>query len=422
MLSSPSTKWLWITLHDPLPAINGQYIYSDGLMRAVAATGTKIDAIAIAREDGLHRDGEEDGGISWRLAPVEERGHWERAFSALPWSAFRWATPGMHAAVEKALGETAYDVVVLDSICVGWALDLIEARRTGGTKPAILHIAHNHERTVARRMRAQERRPLQWLAKTLEVLKVAALEKKLFTCSDVATSNTPEDRAQFQSEYPESHIELLRPSYDGPRVPMRAIDADTARRAVIVGSFDWQAKRVSLEDFLRAAAPVFEQERIELQVVGNAEEGYLSGLRAQYPSVAFTGRVDDVKVYLKDARVALVPDYFGGFKLKSLDYVFHRVPIFGLDGAVPGLPLTDGTSVRLFPDHAALAQGVVERIDDFPTLNRQHEAAYGACESAFDLQAIGEGLVKGVRLDSETAGADVTPSRAPEATSLLAAS
>jgi glycosyltransferase involved in cell wall biosynthesis len=96
------------------------------------------------------------------------------------------------------------------------------------------------------------------------------------------------------------------------------------------------------------------------------------------------------------ARVALVPDELGGFKLKGLDYVFNRLPIMAMNVALPGMPLEDGLSVGLFDSHQALAEGVVALIDDFDTLNRRQREAYAACALRFDWRRIGQHLVDSV--------------------------
>jgi hypothetical protein len=93
------------------------------------------------------------------------------------------------------------------------------------------------------------------------------------------------------------------------------------------------------------------------------------------------------------ARIALVPDLLGGFKLKGLDYVFNRVPILAMRVALPGMPLEDGRSVGLFDSHQALVEGVVSLIDDFATLNRRQAAAFAACANRFDWNRIGEHLL-----------------------------
>jgi len=162
---------------------------------------------------------------------------------------------------------------------------------------------------------------------------------------------------------------------------------------VIVGSFDWPPKRISLERFLTAATPVLAAAGIELQLVGETEPDYLASLRQRFRSVRFEGRVDDVRPYMANARVALVPDELGGFKLKGLDYVFNRLPVLAMRVALPGMPLEDGQSVGLFDSHRALAEGVVAVIDDVETLDRRQRAAFEACTMRFDWQRIGRHLI-----------------------------
>ena len=127
---------------------------------------------------------------------------------------------------------------------------------------------------------------------------------------------------------------------------------------------------------------------IELQIVGEVEAGYVADLRRRFPSVDFVGRVADVRPYMQGARVALVPDLLGGFKLKGLDYVFNRLPILSMRIALPGMPLEEERSVGLFDSHSALAEGVVALIDDFPSLNARQELAYAACADRFDWDRI----------------------------------
>jgi polysaccharide biosynthesis protein PslH len=134
-----------------------------------------------------------------------------------------------------------------------------------------------------------------------------------------------------------------------------------------------------------------------LQMVGEVEPGYLASLRARYPSVTFVGRVDDVRPYMAAARIALVPDLLGGFKLKGLDYVFNRIPILAMRVALPGMPLEDGRSIGLFDSHEALVAGLVALIDDFDALNRRQMMAFDACAARFDWHRIGQGLLGDLR-------------------------
>jgi glycosyltransferase involved in cell wall biosynthesis len=386
-------KCLWLTLADPEPRANGQYIYSGGLIDALAAAGATLTVAALARETATRTATPK---IVWRLAQQTSQASVGMLLSSWPQVSSRSRSPGLRRTLAACLAES-WDAIVFDSIAIGWALDDVLLYRQRNPDTALVYLSHNHEQSVARHIAADKDGNLpRRLLRGVDALKVKRLERRLLRHADLVTANTPEDVEKFASDPHAPSVALLRPGYGGSH-SQREIDASLPRRAVIVGSFDWLPKRISLEAFLAAAVPIFEQAKIDLQIVGQAEAGYLARLAAQYPTVDFTGGVPDIRPYLAEARIALVPDLLGGFKLKTLDYVFHRVPIFAMQGAVPGTPLVSGISVRDYTTHAALVQGVADMIDDIPALNAQQAAAYAACDRVFDWGEIGSFLLHVLR-------------------------
>ena len=387
---------LWITLADPKPATNGQLIYSEGLIEAARAAGAALTVVGLARTEkpDLPTD---QAGLAWRLGEEIRWPRWRRALRTLPEVAQRGASASMSRTLAAALAERAWDAIVFDSICAAWALPAVLNYQAKQASPArLVYLAHNHEITVARRI-AGAARGARRLYREWDALKLAHLERQLMARCDLVTSNTPDDTRTFAAQAAPTPVILLPPGYGGCRVAERTIDPSIPRRALIVGSFDWSPKRISLERFLGQAVPVLAAAGIELQLVGETEPDYLASLRRRFPAVRFEGRVDDVRPYLASARLALVPDELGGFKLKGLDYVFNRMPVLAMRVALPGMPLEDGLSVGLFDSHRALAAGVVELIDDFAALNRRQREAYDACAMRFDWPRIGRHLVDTIR-------------------------
>lgn len=382
---------LWLTLADPDPATNGQYLYSSGLIRALAGTGASITVLGLSRPDSTPRHNSR--ALSWHLAEVTPVSKWAGLASRLPQIALRSRTRGLQQLVMGSLAKGRWETIVFDSISVGWALDaVLRYGERHPRRPTLVYLSHNHERTVADHIARHDPVWTTRQMKRFDAGKVAWLERRLVQAADLVTANTPEDAERFAAERPGRAVSLLLPGYDGPRVRQRQIHSDLPRRAVVVGSFDWLPKRISLEAFLDQAAPVFAAAGIELQIVGQAETGYLDGLRSRYPSVDFTGRVEDVRPYMAKARMALVPDQLGGFKLKGLDYVFNRLPVLAMAGALPGMPLKDGESIRYADSHAALTQLAATLMDDVVALEAQQQAAYTACAAQFDWPAIGRRL------------------------------
>jgi glycosyltransferase involved in cell wall biosynthesis len=213
---------------------------------------------------------------------------------------------------------------------------------------------------------------------------------------DFVTAITPEDLQLYRRRC-NKPMGVLTPGYRGRRVLERKISAELPRRAVIVGSYDWIAKRMNLEEFVGVADPLFAEQGVELQAVGSAEERFLNRLRQKTTATCFTGTVPDVTRYIDEARIAIVPERNGGgFKLKVLEYVFNRIPVFALSGSFAGVPLIHNDSVMLFPDHAALAHGVLEAIDDVERLNRLQDRAYMACRDRFDWASRGRQILSAI--------------------------
>jgi glycosyltransferase involved in cell wall biosynthesis len=392
---------LWITLADPDPRHNGQYVYSGGLIDAVASAGTEVEVLGLRRPESPRGNGARDDHVVWWLPgepldPLLSR--WGSIASRLPHIAYRCRTGAMRRVLDDLLRKGDWDGIVFDGISVGWALrPVLDHFASSGRRPRLIYVSHNHEESVRAQIAHEQRPFLRRQAVRFDALKVSRLERALVDSVDFVTAITPEDLSLYRRRRCDKPMGVLTPGYRGRRVAERRISADLPRRAVIVGSFDWIAKRMNLEEFVDIADPMFAECRAELQAVGSAEEAFLARLRQNTVATRFTGTVPDVTRYMDQARIAIVPERNGGgFKLKVLEYVFNRIPVFALSGSFAGVPLRHNESVMLFPDHAALAHGVLEALDDVDRLNSLQERAYAACRDHFDWGSRGQRIVSAI--------------------------
>jgi glycosyltransferase involved in cell wall biosynthesis len=152
---------------------------------------------------------------------------------------------------------------------------------------------------------------------------------------------------------------------------------------LILGSGNWLAKQMNLIEFTAAADELFHERQIELWVVGNVpnhlrDKNHLRAIR-------FLGFVEDLGPIFRSIRIGIVAERTGGgFKLKTLDYIFNRVPIAAIGGSIAGLPLTAGLHYLSYASMRELAQGVSAEIDDIKRLNLLQSAAYEKCSTGFD--------------------------------------
>jgi hypothetical protein len=388
-------RCLWLTLADPDPPLDGLFVYSGGLIRAFASAGAEVVALGLRRRESVKRDNEREQGVVWRLAAHEPLSHWASLTSSLPHMANRCRTAGMTDLLQSLLHDGAWDAIVFDSLSAGWALRTVLAHYPcAARRPVFVYVSHNHEESLRASLVPSQHGLLKRQAQRLDAAKVTRLERELVRFADLVTAITPEDGDIYRTQWPTKRIDVLTPGYSGRAVSERRITTDLPRRAVIVGSFDWTAKRLNLEEFVRVADPIFAARDIELRVIGSGERAYFDELSKMLSATHFTGTVDRVEPYVEDARLAIVPERNGGgFKLKVLDYIFNRIPILALRGSVAGVPLRNEESILLFPNQEMLALGISHVIDDVTQLDHMQNAAFDACRHVFEWRSRGAQLL-----------------------------
>jgi glycosyltransferase involved in cell wall biosynthesis len=390
-------RCLWLTLADPEPRYNGQFVYSGGLIDAAAAAGADIEVLGLARSPSSRPD---DGRqhIVWWLPPDSPHSQWASLASTLPNIAYRCRTAGMRRMLNRLLRRGGWDAIVFDGLSAGWALlPVLDYYAGSSDRPRLIYISHNHEGSLRTQIAESQPMFLKRQAVRLDALKVSRLERELVDAVDLVTAITPEDLKLYRRQSDHKPMDVLTPGYCGRRVGERHISQSLPRRAVIVGSFDWIAKRMNLAEFVEVADPLFAQAGAELQAVGSADQTFLEQLRRQTVATHFTGTVPDITPYLDQARIAIVPERNGGgFKLKVLEYVFNRVPVFALAGSFAGVPLHHNDSTMLYSDYAGLAHGVLEAIDDVDRLNHLQDRAFAVCANRFDWTSRGRQIVSAI--------------------------
>src|SRR5260370_38178139 len=61
----PAMRCLWLTLADPEPRHNGQFVYSGGLIDSVAAAGSEVEALGLGRPESSTGNGCPDERRAW---------------------------------------------------------------------------------------------------------------------------------------------------------------------------------------------------------------------------------------------------------------------------------------------------------------------------------------------------------------------
>ena len=388
-------RCLWLARELPFPEDSGDRVHSAHLAQALAQAGADLTFV------GLDTDAAWNAGpppVQWHGIGGGPRPVWRALLSAQPLQAALRATPAYRRVVNALLLER-WDAVVLDHYGSSWLLPAMRRARAGiDEKPVLVHVSHNHETSLWQQMAELVDGPA-WKRVGVQqnAWKVRHAEQRLAQGVDLLCCITGEDAQAFAASGVTTPSLVLTPGYAGRRVAQRRIDADTPRRVVLVGSFRWVAKQENVRALVQQAADAFSQHGITLDIVGDMPEALRDELGA-HPAVRLHGFVDDLRPLLAEARMALVPEAIGGgFKLKLLDYVFHRVPVVTLQAAAAGLPLPLMRSMMVCANLPSLIDAVIMHFDDVPLLDRLQNQAFDAARTAFEWSDRGRALLAAIR-------------------------
>jgi hypothetical protein len=332
--------------------------------------------------------------IEWSIVPGRPNPTVVALAGPLPFVAARFATRAYAQHLTAMLRTRDFDVVLLDHYAMVWAIRHIRRGKSSGARPLIAYIAHNFETALAAdTARDFHGNLFRKAALHANAWKTANAERSLAQAADIIVTLTAEDAKSLGPLSPLSAKLVLPPGYSGPRAPNRQIVRETPRRVAIVGAYWWTPKQMNLSAFLEVADPVLQNAGVGIDVVGEAPDHFRRAWEARVKATQFHGFVPDLGEFLAARRIGLVVEQTGGgFKLKSLDYIFNRVPVAALSGSITGLPLTPGLHYLLFDSMPELAQGITAVIDDIERLNSLQQAAYEKCNTAFDWSERGRTL------------------------------
>ncbi|MGH8161991.1 MAG: glycosyltransferase family 4 protein [Gammaproteobacteria bacterium] len=207
--------------------------------------------------------------------------------------------------------------------------------------------AHNVEHLILQRLCRAQKWP--WLQAPLEIewRKERHYEARVCRKADLTIAVSPEDRQVFERLAPTARIcdvptgvdvDYFAPSIGGQKKVQGVADL------VFTGSMDWYPNEDAIRYFISDVLPFIRREvpGIGVAVVGRNPTGRLRE-EAKAAGVNATGRVADVRPYIADASVYIVPLRIGGgTRLKVFEALAMGKAVVSTSIGVEGLPLRDG--------------------------------------------------------------------------------
>lgn len=278
--------------------------------------------------------------------------------SPLPVDLWRWRVPALRQAARQLISGQAVD------LCVADFLSAIPNLPLGGSVPVIL-FEHNVEHIIWRRLSRIEPRMWRRVLLELEWRKMRRFEARACARASLTLAVSDADRAALQANAPRAVICSIPTGVDTSFfAPNGWQEAPAA--VVFTGSMDWYPNEDAILYFIRSILPRIRREvpEVSLTVAGRSPTPHLREAAAS-TDVRVTGTVDDVRPYVSEAAVFVVPlRVGGGTRLKIFEALAMGKAVVSTTVGAEGLPLVPGEHFLRADDPADFARAVVSLLRD----------------------------------------------------------
>ncbi|HEX9444545.1 MAG TPA: glycosyltransferase family 4 protein [Candidatus Binatia bacterium] len=272
-------------------------------------------------------------------------------FSSLPVNMWRWRIPALRDQVERVAQTAQIDLCVADFL---YAVPNVP--RLGC--PTVL-FNHNVEHMIWERLWRSEPRRLRRALLGIEWRKMRRAEAAACTKADLTLAVSENDCAVLSAAAPRARVRAIPTGVDTSYFHPNGT-RQSAARLVFTGSMDWYPNEEAILHFIDAILPLIRRDVPEasLTVVGRNPTARLRA--AAGPAVHVTGTVDDVRPYVAEAAVYVVPLRIGGgTRIKIFEALAMGKAIVSTRIGAEGLPLVPGEHFIQADDPDAFARAVV---------------------------------------------------------------
>ena len=263
-------------------------------------------------------------------------------FSPWPYTVSKYCRPEVVAAVRRLLAEQKYDVIVSDFVIAAGAIPWEVAC------PKLL-FTHNVEALIWHRHFEVSRNPLWKLVSSREYQKMIRFERSFLEKSQHVLTVSEADRDFFSRFIDRSKMTVISTGVDTEYFQPDA-SKEQPSSLVFTGSMDWMPNEDGIVYFLRSILPLIRREipQVRFNIVGRQPSDKLRATVDSEPGVQVTGRVDDIRPYVREGSVYVVPLRIGsGTRLKIFEAMAMGKAIVSTSLGAEGLPVSEGRDILI---------------------------------------------------------------------------
>jgi glycosyltransferase involved in cell wall biosynthesis len=380
-------RLLFISPRFLFPLNEGGKIRTVGMLRAMKKDGPfDITLVSPAPADVAHYAGDIASAcehfISWPATKTGKLAQIIGVLGSLPASTASDRSAAGRAVVAKALAEKP-DVMVADFPHSAVLLpDTLE--------PASVMFTHNLEAEILERHAAVATgwRRLVWRR---EAAKMDAFERATLRRFDSVVAVSERDEVALAKRYDlpvvrriETGVDLEFHAYQAPRAEGQV--------AVFAGAMDSRSNIDGIEFLLRAVWPRVHAARPQARMLiagRNPPPALVAEAASSGMNWHFTGSVDDIRPYLHEGDISLIPLRVGsGTRLKAFEAIANGLPVVSTTLGVEGLGLVPDEHFLAADTDAAFADAILALLADTPRRVAMAQAGRALLEARYSWAVI----------------------------------
>ena len=306
--------------------------------------------------------------------------------SRLPYAIKKYESQAMRQQIVAQVADRRFDVLVCDFLAPAVNVPF-------GLNCASVLFQHNVEAMIWKRHYEVQTNAAKRAYLYRQWQKMRAFEAEMCPRFDSVIAVSRDDREMMKHEYGVENV------YDVPTgVDVKFFQpTGRARRQrhnlVFTGSMDWLPNEDAIRYFTEQIMPRIKQgvPGVTLTVVGRDPYPSLVELSKRDSSIVVTGRVDDVRPFIEEASVYIVPLRIGGgTRLKIYEAMAMEKPIVSTSVGAEGLPVRHGEDILLADTPETFAEAVIGLLRNEPVASELGKRAAVRVRSEFGWEAVSQ--------------------------------
>ena len=279
--------------------------------------------------------------------------------SSLPVDLWKWRARGIRHAVARVLRSEQFDVIVSDFL-------VARANIPAHTALPIVYFAHNVEHVIWRRLKDVATNPIHRMLLEIEWRKMRRVESRVCSSSTLTVAVSDTDRETLRAEARGAPVVAVPTGVDTTYFAPSPSTGHKTTAIVFSGAMDWYPNEDAVWFFVERVLPLIRRDvpDASFTVVGRRPSPRLQRL-ASSRGVCITGTVEDVRPYLAEASVYVVPlRVGGGTRLKIFEAFAMAKPVVSTSIGAEGLEVVPGKHLEIADDPETFSKAVVGLLCD----------------------------------------------------------